>query len=109
MSKNPEQLTGEALYTYIRAAYPNPVPISTGRDIDNAYCVGGALSLAIGNSAHFPLLGELSNILKKANPNLTRREALADADYIMTLNDNKRIDEAWHTLHTALTYQGEPK
>ena len=96
----------------IRAQYPAPITCAAslhgkvgGRE---AYCVGGALCLAVlgAQSAPFPAPTYLAKLLAKINPNLEAvpREAGELAKAIVRANDKSDFEEAWRVAGEALAY-----
>ena len=96
----------------IRAQYPAPITCAAslhgkvgGRE---AYCVGGALCLAVlgGQSTRFPVPTYLAKLLAEINPSLgaVPSEAGELAKAIVRANDKSDFEEAWRVAGEALAY-----
>ena len=89
----------------VREKYPKPSRARPDTKIREAYCVGGALCLFIGSTMRFPCSGDLANILRSLNIDLSDDAAITYADAIIRKNDSGDFDGAWDYLSGALCHR----
>jgi hypothetical protein len=98
----------------IKAAYPNPMVCPDNFKGDaTCYCVGGGIALYYdipwleGSERRFPHTDHLAEVLREANPLLTRHEALLYARLITRMNDTGQFWYAWNMADEAINYHPE--
>lgn len=96
------------LLASIQSRYPAPsvyVPHEMSKD---AYCVGGALSMFLGEPGdHFPFPTPtlLARVLQHENPMLPSDVALSFAENLTAANDKKWFETAWRIADIALEWR----
>lgn len=100
-------LLTEAVVEAIRRQYPHPRPPAARGD----YCVGGAFLTYFHScgrkdlqSLAFPSSRQLAAGLQRINPRLDHATAERYAARIVARNDAYAVEEAWETLHGALSW-----
>lgn len=112
-----------SLVKMIRHQYPTPAKFDDTGGGSGDYCVGGALFLyCLENNQmirafiqsqidwhecllNFPLLEELTVLLRELNPDLTAVMAESYADGIMSFNDIGQFEHAYKRLEEALEHR----
>lgn len=100
-------LLTETIVEAIRRQYPHPRPPAARGD----YCVGGAFLIYVHScgrkdirSLAFPSSRQLAAGLQCINPRLDHATAERYAARIVARNDAYAVEEAWATLHGALSW-----